>query len=210
MNRIIKKTSSFKKEGLEIATPLVGLPFMFSVGATLDGYASTSASDRKECIQSPKSQKLKSSFNQELQKLGVSAKSIPDKNPLKIIRVKVNQPEIAVGLPFQRRARSSSPPRDNLRVVERHSSNFFSPRSPIVLSHKIKFKEDFTGLCRESGYFKVEEDDDLKYLKEQYQRLIEETPQTLAGNDSDSIEDEGEIEKIESQFGFKCQRRYFK
>ena len=210
MNNCIKKTPSFKKETLEIVTPMSNLPFMFSVGISSESYISTSASDRKETKKSPQSTNSNTSFYQELQNLGISAKYIPEKNPLKLVNFnKLSEKERETGLPFQRRARSSSPPRENLKIVERKNSNLFSPRSPIVLSHKLKFKEDFTGLCRNSGYSEVEEDDDLKLLKEEYRKLLEGAPKEINADDSDEIEDEGEIEKIETKFGFKNKRPYF-
>ena len=211
MSSISKKYPNFKKNTLEIATPLANLPFMFSVGVPSDRYVPTSASDRKESIPSPKSQKHKSSFTQELQKLGISAKSIPEKNPLKMTPLRNESPDIGIqtGLPFQRRARSSSPHRDSLKIQEKKHSNMFSPRSPVVLSHKLKFKEDFTGLCRDSGFNEVEEDEDLKILKEEYRKLLEGAVSNKHDDDSDDVEDEGEIDKIETEFGFKNPRRYF-
>lgn len=210
MSLIIKKAPLFKKDGLEINPPLANLPFMFSVGVTVDSYALTSASDRKENTGITDTQKQKSSFTQELQKLGASAKLIPEKNPLKAMAQRTESPaQIQTGLPFQRRARSSSPPRDSLKIIERHNNYLFAPRSPVVVSHKMKSKEDFTGLCRDSGHFCIEDDDDLKNLKEEYRKLLEGVSHHYSDDDSDDVEDEGEIEKIESQFGFRGQRRYF-
>lgn len=205
MQNQTKRPATFKKNSLEIATPMSSLPFMFSVGTSSDCYISTSASDRKETI----SQKHKTSFAQELQKLGVSAKAIPEKNPLKDLPSRNNSPDARqTGLPFQRRARSSSPQRDSLKVLQRKNSNLFSPRSPVMLSHKLKFKEDFTGLCRDSGVYEVEEDEDLKKLKEEYRKLLEDATDVNNAEDSDEVEDEGEIEKIETQFGLG-RKRYF-
>ena len=207
---LAKNTPSFKKTSLEISTPISNLPFMFSVGLSCESYSSTSASDRKDslCTKSPKH---KSSFKQELQKLGISANLIPEKNPLKPNSIRINSPDLfkQTGLPFQRRARSSSPPKENLKVFC-NKNNLFPPRSPVIVSHKIKFKEDFTGLCKDSLNSKFEEDDDLRLLKEQYRKLLEGVPKEFDENDSESIENEGEIEKIETQFGFISQTRYFK
>lgn len=85
----------------------------------------------------------------------------------------------------------------------------FAPRSPVVGLHKMKFREDFTGLCRDSGNYVVEEDDDLKKLKEEYRKMLEGAKFEYCDDDSDEIGDEGEVEEIESQIGIS-QRRYFK
>jgi hypothetical protein len=212
MHSSSKRAPSFKKSGLAIEAPLANLPFMFSVGVAADSYSSTSASDRKELQTALKEQKIKSSFNQELQKLGVPAKLIPEKNPLKGLNGRNESPSVGVatGLPFQRRARSNSPLRESLKIQGKNSNCLFAPRSPVMGSHKMKFKEDFTGLCRESGNCSIEEDEDLRRLKEEYRRMLEGITGKLYEDDSDEIEDEGEIEKIENQFGFAGQRRYFK
>ena len=205
MKQSLKKPSSFKIEGLEINPPLVNLPFMFSVNFS-DTQASTSSSDRKESESNKKFEKLKSSFKKELQKLGVTAKLIPEINPLKEAQSRNNSPH--TGLPFQRRARSSSPPKEDLKVVDRKNSNLFSPRSPVIGSHKMKFKEDFSGIGRDSGNFVVEEDEDLKKLKEEYRRMLEGARMEYCEESSDEIGDEGEVESIDYQFAF-CKRKYF-
>lgn len=207
----MKKGPSFKKDGLEISPPLSNLPFMFSVNASADSYSSTCSSDRKNNTNSALSQKQNSSFVQELQKIGSSAKTILDKNPLKDNIKRAESPIVNnLGLPFQRRARSSSPPRESLKIVERHNNYMFAPRSPVVVSHKMKFKEDFTGLNRDSGHFCIEDDEDLKNLKEEYRKLLEGVSSGYNDDDdSEEIEDEGEVEKIENQLGLRSQRRYF-
>ena len=205
MKHTLKKPGLYKKEGLEINPPLVNLPFMFSVNFS-ETQTSTSSSDRKDSGPDKKFEKLKSSFKKELQKLGVSAKLIPEKNPLKESQSRNNSPN--TGLPFQRRARSSSPPNEDLKVVEKKNSHMFEPRSPVVGSHKMKFKEDFSGLCKISGNFVVEEDEDLRKLKEEYRRMLEGATIEYCEGSSDEIGDEGEVESIDSQFAF-CKRRYF-
>lgn len=207
MHSSSKKPPSFKKGCLEIAPSIASLPFMFSVGINSETQPSTSSSDRKSSENDLKFQKLKSSFKQELQKLGVSAKLIPEKNHLKESLSKNNSPRN--GLPFQRRARSSSPPKEELKVANRKSIVMFAPRSPVVGLHKMKFREDFTGLCRDSGNYAVEEDEDLKKLKEEYRKMLEGAKFDFCDDDSDEIGDEGEIEEIESQVGVS-QKRYFK
>jgi hypothetical protein len=203
MKLSLKKPASFKKEGLEISPPLVSLPFMFSVNFT-DTQASTSSSDRKESESTKRYEKLKSSFKKELQKLGVSAKLIPEKNPLKESQSRNSSP--STGLPFQRRARSSSPPKEDLKVVDK--KNLFAPRSPVIGSHKMKFREDFSGLCKDSGNFIVEEDEDLRRLKEDYRKMLEGARIDYCEESSDEIGDEGEVESIGSDFAF-CKKRYF-
>lgn len=112
------------------------------------------------------------------------------------------------GLPFQRRCRSSSPPKEELKIIDRQSNFFFPPRSPVMVSHRMKFREDFTGLCKDSGQFVVEEDEDLKNLKEEYRKMLEGANLEDFESSSDDIGDEGEIEAIEVKFGVN-RKRYF-
>lgn len=209
MNPTSKKRPAFKKTKLQIAPQLTNLPFMFSVGVGAENN-STSSSDRKENKRLRNSKNQKSSFTQELRKLGISAKSIPEKNPLKVN----SQREESIGnnqtgLPFQRRARSSSPPRDNLKVGEKQHNYLFAPRSPVVVSHKIKSKEDFTGICKESGFFCMDDDEDLKNLKEEYWRLLEKVSSKY-NNYSEDVGDEEEIDEFENQLGYGNQKKISK
>jgi hypothetical protein len=193
------------KPNLQISTPF-SLPFMFSSHQG-DTQVSTSSSDRRTCDSEHHASKLKNSFHQELEKMGVSAKLIPDKNPLKQMNSRNNSPS-TTGLPFQRRCRSNSPVNKDLQVVETLPVFFFPPRSPVVGSHKMKFREDFTGLCKNSGHFEVEEDDDLKNLKEEYRKMLQNANCEFFDS-SDEIGDEGEVEEIEQRIGIN-RRRYFK
>lgn len=202
-----KKSPSFKKEGLEISTPYTNLPFMFSVHFQGDTRTSASSSDRKENEANVKSQKLKLSFKHELQKLGVSAKLIPEKNPLKEAKDPNKSP--TTGLPFQRRCRSNSPPKEELKMTEKNNGVLFAPRSPVVGSHKMNLKEDFSGFCKDTRYSLVEEDEDLRKLKEEYRRMLEGASSEYFCSDSEEIADEGEADEIENQVGVN-KRRYFK
>ncbi|OMJ69166.1 hypothetical protein SteCoe_33184 [Stentor coeruleus] len=206
MNLSSKKRPIVKKNKLQIATQLTNLPFMFSVGVGNETN-STSSSDRKENKGLKISKNQKSSFTQELRKLGISAKSIPEKNPLKLN----SQREESIcnnqtGLPFQRRARSSSPPRENLKVGEKQHNYLFAPRSPVVVSHKIKSKEDFTGICRESGFFHMDDDEDLKNLKEEYWKLLEKASSKYSDY-KDDVGDEDEIDEFENQYSYGNQKK---
>lgn len=207
MNQSSKKSLSFKKEGLEISAPFSNLPFMFSVNFPGEAQTSTSSSDRKEIELSIKSQKLKSSFKRELQNLGLSAKLIPEKNPLKEPENPNNSPK--TGLPFQRRCRSNSPPKEELKLNNKTNDVLFAPRSPVVGSHKMKLREDFSGLCKDTRYSSVEEDEDLKHLKEEYRRMLEGASCEYFESSSEEIADEGEIDDAEFEVGVN-RRRYFK
>ena len=201
-------SSQYKKSNLEISTPLSNLPFMFSSHVPSETLTSTSSSDRATGGTQFNKASQKCSFRQELSKMGVSAKLIPEKNPLKDMKSCLNSP--TTGLPFQRRCRSSSPPKEELKIVDRQSNFFFPPRSPVMVSHKIKLREDFTGLCKDSGQFMVEEEDeDLRKLKEEYQKMLEGANLEQFTSSSEEIGDEGEIEEIEVKIGINC-RKYFK
>ncbi|OMJ80125.1 hypothetical protein SteCoe_19666 [Stentor coeruleus] len=199
-----------KKDELEIIPSLSNLPFLIS-GGLADNKAynkiDSGVDGKSNCEELLKG---KSSFLEEFEKLGVNAKGILEKNPLKFgdVEGKARFGNGKSGLPFQRRARSSSPPKDNLRVIERSNNHLFAPRSPVVVSHKLKFKNSFSELSNGTRYFFIEEDEDLKNLKEEYRKLLENASHTYS-SDSDDIEDEGEIEKIISQFRSKNQLRYF-
>ena len=138
--------------------------------------------------------------------MGISGKLIPEKNPLKEMKSGLNSP--TTGLPFQRRCRSSSPPKEELKIIDRQSKFCFPPRSPVMVSHRMKFREDFTGLCKDSGQFVVEEDEDLKNLKEEYRKMLEGANLDDFDSSSDDIGDEGEIEEIKVKFGLN-RKRYF-
>lgn len=200
-----------KKDGLEIIPPLTNLPFLISGGLSGDKVYNKLFSGLEEKRNCEKLLEKKSSFVEEFERLGVNAKGILEKNPLKFGdgEGKARFGDIKSGLPFQRRARSSSPPRDNLRVVERSNNHLFAPRSPVVVSHKLKSKNNYSELSSGTRYFFIEEDEDLKNLKEEYRKLLENVSHTYSSEDSDDIEDEGEIEKIITQFRSKNQLRYF-
>lgn len=199
-------SKQFQKPSLEISTPLSNLPFMFSSHIPTETQSSTLSSDRVPNTSLFKQTSQKCSFRQELAKMGISGKLIPEKNPLKDMKSGLNSP--TTGLPFQRRCRSSSPPKEELKIIDRQSNFFFPPRSPVMVSHRMKFREDFTGLCKDSGQFVVEEDEDLKNLKEEYRKMLEGANLEDFESSSDDIGDEGEIEAIEVKFGVN-RKRYF-
>ena len=214
-NRLImkvlnKKCPSFKKENLEIQAPISNLPFMFSVCVPPDACDSTSASDRKK-PKDPKAKLEESSFSKELSKIGLSAKLIPDKNPSKVeesCKEDIGSLNKSC-LPFQRRTRSSSPFREAIKLNEK-LKELFCPRSPVMASHKMKLLEDFAGFCKDSGNYSFEEDEDLKNLKEAYFRQLENSKNFNNEDDSDEVEDEGEVEKFESRVDFVKNNIYFK
>lgn len=205
--KMANPSSQYKKSNLMISTPMSNLPFMFSSHLPSEALTSTSSSDRATSEIRFQATSQKCSFMQELSKMGISAKLIPEKNPLKDMKSCLNSP--TTGLPFQRRCRSSSPPKEELKIIDRQSNFFFPPRSPVMVSHKIKLREDFTGLGKDSGHFVVEEDEVLRKLKEEYQKMLEGANYGEFECSSEEIGDEGEVEEIEVKIGVN-RRRYFK
>ena len=99
-----------------------------------------------------------SSFFRELKKSSPPYKAILDKNPMKKLPIPQNN-----GLPFRRRARSNSPERCCLSIAQAKRSLF--PRHKPVAATK-RLEDSFAGQIYKRVEFEVEEDEDLKKIKE--------------------------------------------
>ena len=179
-------------------------PFVFAIGTQheedIDSARSTSASqasctsqtssisNSKETFdkQQRRSRKrdtheLKISFKHELAKLGPTLKVILDKNPAKNGQTPYPSPNCTIsddkGLPFQRRARSLSPIRESLNLGIKKDHLLFAVNSPVAPTQHFKSRkvfDDFMNISRHS--YSSEDDDDLKYAKESYCRMLEDAP----------------------------------
>jgi len=113
---------------------------------------------------------LESSFRKELKKINPSLKGIMEKNPAKTKRSCRNSPETSPkGLPYRRRARSNSPIRESLKVLDRRNFAIFPQKGPVVAR-----VNELVGLEVSEISEHFEEDEDLKTIKEQYCKLLEQ------------------------------------
>jgi len=139
----------------------------------------------------------KKSFKQELEKLGCKANQILDKNPNKVITSRGPSPEREreekVWLPFQRRARSNSPIREELNLTKKSPANLFSCQGPVKANKPVGKKsavpDAFAGvLDEEERISSLNEDEELETLKLEYSRLLE---QTACGKEETKAEEAG-------------------
>lgn len=140
----------------------------------------------------------KKSFKQELEKLGSKANQILDKNPTKLTTSRGPSPEPEredrMLLPFQRRARSNSPIREELNLTKKASVNLFSYQGGPVKANKPVGKKTavvdaFTGVSGEEERESLQnEDEELEILKLEYARLLD---QTASGNKEEVKAEEG-------------------
>jgi hypothetical protein len=122
---------------------------------------------------------MKKSFKQELEKLGVNAKQLLDLNPTKLSPSRGQSPERdgddKVMLPFQRRARSNSPVRQDLDLTKRHHISLFPLQGPVKASKpvvkKLTLMDQFEGVPNET---EEDQDEELRTLKEEYSKLLDE------------------------------------
>lgn len=184
------------------------LPFMFSINTNEDECSTSSSSYLKSSQENQYSSHRylsKSSFTRELDKIKPALKGIMDRNPIKNTRSRYISPEPSAvpesGLPYQRRARSSSPPRESLKIYERKNVLQFPARSPIIPSVNRRYEDEFSGLCDGNYAFKAEEseDEDLKAIKEHYWKLLESAPQPEI--QAEENWEEFEFQNIESLLG---------
>jgi hypothetical protein len=104
----------------------------------------------------------------ELQKISANNLKILDKNPVKASAYPFSPSVSPTGrFPFQRKSRSNSPPKDNLAIYER-GPTFFFPGSPVMAENSLQSSLRTTEVN--------EEDNDLKLLKEQYLKMIQQAP----------------------------------
>lgn len=133
----------------------------------------------------------KKSFKQELEKLGANARQLLDLNPTKLSPSRGPSPDREaddkVMLPFQRRARSNSPVREDLDLTKRQQICLFPQQGPVKASKpvgkKLTLVNQFEGVhCREEE--ELEADDELRTLKEEYSKLLSETITTQSTSDT--------------------------
>jgi len=118
---------------------------------------------------------LKKSFRQELERLGNL--QIPEKNPNKSRAPSPELDEDKSWLPFQRRARSNSPVRDDLNLTNRPSIVLFPSQGPVKASKPVAKRlgsEPYTG-GESSGPDLSLEDEELGALQAEYSKLLEKT-----------------------------------
>lgn len=124
--------------------------------------------------------RLATTFKQELENLGVEALQIIPRNPSKDL-CGLNDIK---GLPFQRRARSQSPPRASLRPVA----------EPLVIPRPMQVKsraDDFSGLLEGGSKEGDEVDEDLERMKRDYLALLDQVDGSLSTKNT-SPKEEGE------------------
>ena len=146
MRKISVSKPKFQKSSLETVTPLnPSLPFMF-------------ASQVIPVTETPNQEK---SFLNEISKVNSKMVPILEKN---ITKDKLpNEINTVSCLPYKRRARSFSPPKDSLKIYEKDVL-FFPKGVPIIPIQR---------------YVKFEEDSELKALREEYLRLLENAQETV-------------------------------
>ena len=141
------------------------IPFLIPAVAEVEN-CSTNASDFKstECVtaESPKA----SVFAQELQKISL-LKEIKPKNPIKELKPPTGGGH---GRFAKARARSNSPTRDSLTILNRNYL-FFGAFNPVVPAAE-ELPIDFTGLENPSAG-NLEEDDDLQAIKRLYCQMVD-------------------------------------
>ena len=96
---------------------------------------------------------------------------IPDRNPIK----RVPSPTFSSRLPFQRRAKSSSPEKEAL-VISTTSRSFFPPNQPVSPSRPTL--DGFSGVIFERTDQVVEEDEDLKLIKQMYLNMLSQAEES--------------------------------
>lgn len=127
--------------------------------------------------------RLATTFKQELENLGAEAHLIIPRNPSKDL---CGLSDIK-GLPFQRRARSQSPPRASLRPVA----------EPLVIPRPVQVKsrvDDFSGLLAGSSKEEEEVDEDLERMKRDYLALLDQVDGSLSTKNTSPKEEAEESE----------------
>lgn len=114
----------------------------------------------------------KKRFKQELEKLGWQADLLLDKNPNKMITEPSTEEDAAL-FPYQRRARSSSPHREELDLTKKVPIDFFPSQGPVKALKPV---------CRKVANIELL-DEEMERLKLEYERLLDDavslTPQKL-------------------------------
>lgn len=152
----MKKPSKVSQKPSSIQHPA---PFIFSNKNTEEDECSTSSSYLK---QGPDN-----SFLRELGKIGIKNLTILEQNPVKSKYSPSGSP--SARFPYQRKARSISPPKDTLAVAEKSQKFFFPVGSPVIPDNSLH--GDLPGSEKTE-----DEDKDLVELKQQYLKLIQQAP----------------------------------
>jgi hypothetical protein len=148
-----------KKHSTQSSKDKAPHPFLFSNRATEEDECSTSSSYLK--------QGQDQSFLRELSKIGIKNLTILEQNPVKTKFSPSGSP--SARFPYQRKARSISPPKDVLAVSEKTQKFFFPAGSPVVPDNSLHGDPP--------NEEKTEDDDkDLLELKQQYLKLIQQAP----------------------------------
>jgi len=103
-------------------------------------------------------------FKQELEKLGWQADLLLDKNPNKVPTEPSTEEDMAL-LPYQRRARSNSPHREELDLTKKVPIDFFPSQGPVKAMKPV---------CRQAAPIDLL-DEEMERLKLEYERLLDAT-----------------------------------
>jgi hypothetical protein len=149
------------KKNIKTKTCMETFPFVFPKKTFEEDECSTSSSYVKT--------KSDQSFLKELSKI-IPTFNLLQVNPIKNIQTSnFSQTVSPTGrFPYQRKARSISPPKDSLTVCERKNDFLFIAGSPVIPDNSLH--GNFP--CEDE----TEEDNDLKLLKQEYLKLIQEAP----------------------------------
>lgn len=130
--------------------------------------------------------KQKSSFHRELLKITKKLGPVLEKNEFKSDEDVGVDAKLTTGLPYKRRSRSSSPSRDKLKCCENKFALF--PCGVPVVAFEVKIR--------------IEEDEELRAIKEDYLRLLESAQENKTTECEDFDDEEIEMQKIISSLGF--------
>lgn len=146
----------------------------------------------------------KKSFKQELERLGMKANQILEKNPNKLCTSRgpspEREPDEKLLLPFQRRARSNSPIREELDLTKKMPLNLFPFQGPVKANKPVGKKtgvvDAFSGIMDEEERSSLtNEDDELEVLKLEYSRLLDQTASSVPKEEPKS-EDSSKASKV--------------
>lgn len=177
------KAPKFSHSTLETAKHTFPATSSFIIGVPGSVIAIEKQQRSRTRYKSPKL-KLATTFKQELEKLGADALQIIPRNPSKDL---CGLSDIK-GLPFQRRARSHSPPRASLRPMT----------EPLVIPRPVQAinrTDDFSGLLDASAKDELDVDEDLERMKRDYLALLDQVDANLSTKNTSPKEEGGESEE---------------
>ena len=154
MQKISVKNLKFSKKSLEPQNvEKSALPFMFAMPVL------------------PEPIKQNESFDKELTKISKKLAPISEKS---LKTIKVPNKFIESSLPYKRRARSFSPPKDPLKIVDTQME-LFPKGCPIIAIPR---------------FYKISEDFEIKKLKEEYLKMLESAEETVITECEDTSREE--------------------